>query len=142
MEHIQVAGATGEHRGFPAEVSAGFPIPRGRSSCLRGRGSHPPGGGNGRRFFAGDSTANLGYRVAEHVAGHGVATANAMALCRLAATRHGLRKLRAAVSHDNAASRKVLAKAGFVPVGAAGPADLGGKTGTWYERDLADLTTG
>jgi [ribosomal protein S5]-alanine N-acetyltransferase len=93
-------------------------------------------------FFAGGGTANLGYRVAEHVAGHGVATANAMALCRLAATRHGLRKLRAAVSHDNAASRKVLAKAGFVPVGPAGPADLGGKTGTWYERDLADLATG
>lgn len=93
-------------------------------------------------FFAGDGTANLGYRVAEHAAGHGVATANAMALCRLAATRHGLRKLRAAVSHDNAASRKVLAKAGFAPVGPAGPADLGGKTGTWYERDLADLATG
>jgi RimJ/RimL family protein N-acetyltransferase len=90
-------------------------------------------------FFAGSGTANLGYRVAEHVAGQGVATANAVALCRLAATRHRLRKLRAAVSHDNAASRKVLAKAGFAPVGPAGPADLSGKTGTWYERDLADL---
>lgn len=93
-------------------------------------------------FFAGGGTANLGYRVAEHVAGQGVATANAVALCRLAATRHGLRKLRAAVSHDNAASRKVLEKAGFAPVGPAGPADLGGKTGTWYERDLADLAAG
>ncbi len=93
-------------------------------------------------FFAGSGTANLGYRVAEHAAGHGVATANARELCRLAATRHGLRKLRAAVSHDNAASRRVLAKAGFVPVGAAGPADLGGKAGTWYERDLADLAAG
>jgi starch synthase (maltosyl-transferring) len=31
---------------------------------------------------------------------------------------------------------KVLAKAGFVPVGPAAPADLGGKSGTWYQRDL------
>jgi ribosomal-protein-alanine N-acetyltransferase len=48
----------------------------------------------------------------------------------------GLRTLRAATSHDNAASQKVLAKAGFVPVGPAIPADLGGKSGTWYQRDL------
>jgi [ribosomal protein S5]-alanine N-acetyltransferase len=39
-------------------------------------------------------------------------------------------------SDDNAASRKVLSKTGFVPVGPAVPADLGGKSGTWYERDL------
>ena len=43
---------------------------------------------------------------------------------------------RAATSHDNAASQKVLTKAGFVPVGPAAPADLGGKPGTWYQRDL------
>jgi ribosomal-protein-alanine N-acetyltransferase len=65
-----------------------------------------------------------------------VATATVLELCRLAAARHGLRTLRAATSRDNAASRKVLTKAGFVPVGAAGPADLGGKSGTWYQRDL------
>ena len=68
-------------------------------------------------FFAGGGTANLGYRVAQHVAGHGVATANVLELCRLAATRHGLRRLRAATSQENVASRKVLAKAGFAPVG-------------------------
>jgi ribosomal-protein-alanine N-acetyltransferase len=84
-----------------------------------------------------DGTANLGYRVAEHVAGHGVATATVRELCRLAAARHGLRTLDAATSQQNAASQKVLAKAGFVPVGPAGPADLGGKPGTWYQRDLA-----
>jgi ribosomal-protein-alanine N-acetyltransferase len=28
--------------------------------------------------------------------------------------------------------------AGFVPVGPADPADLGGKPGTWYQRDPAD----
>jgi ribosomal-protein-alanine N-acetyltransferase len=88
-------------------------------------------------FFAGDGTANLGYRVAQHAAGRGVATATVQELCRLAAARHGLRTLRAATSHQNAASTKVLTKAGFVPAGPAGPADLGGKTGTWYQRDLA-----
>jgi [ribosomal protein S5]-alanine N-acetyltransferase len=55
-------------------------------------------------------------------------------LCRLAAARHGLRTLKAATTRENVASQKVLAKAGFVP---AGPADLGGKPGTWYQRDLA-----
>ena len=83
-----------------------------------------------------DGTAVLGYRVAQQVAGRGVATASVRELCRMAAERHGLRILRAATSHDNAASQKVLAKAGFVPVGPAAPADLGGKSGTWYQRDL------
>ena len=83
-----------------------------------------------------DGTARLGYRVAEHVAGRGVATATVRELCRTAAAVHGLRTLTAAASHDNAASRKVLTKAGFVPVGPATPADLGGKSGTWYRRDL------
>jgi [ribosomal protein S5]-alanine N-acetyltransferase len=42
--------------------------------------------------------------------------------------------LRAATTYDNVASQKVLAKAGFVP---AGPAEPGGRPGTWYQRDLA-----
>ena len=83
-----------------------------------------------------DGTAVLGYRVAQQAAGRGVATASVRELCRMAAARHGLRILRAATSHDNAASQRVLAKAGFVPVGPAAPADLGGKPGTWYQRDL------
>ena len=83
-----------------------------------------------------DGTAKLGYRVAQEVAGRGVATRSVRELCRIAAARHGLRTLRAATSHGNAASQKVLAKAGFVPVGPAAPADLGGKSGTWYQRDL------
>ena len=84
-----------------------------------------------------DGTAELGYRVAQHVAGRGVATATVRELCRLAAARHGLRTLRAATARENAASQKVLTKAGFVPAGPADPADLGGKPGTWYQRDLA-----
>jgi ribosomal-protein-alanine N-acetyltransferase len=87
-------------------------------------------------LLAGDGTAELGYRVAQHAAGRGVATAAVQELCRLAAARHGLRTLRAATSRDNAASQKVLAKAGFVPVGPADPADIGGKQGSWYQRDL------
>lgn len=84
-------------------------------------------------------TAELGYRVAQHVAGRGVATAAVRELCRLAAQRHGLRTVRAATAHDNAASHRVLTKAGFVPIGPADRADLGGKSGTWYQCDLAFL---
>ena len=80
-----------------------------------------------------DGTAELGYRVAQHVAGRGVATATVRELCQLAVAHYGLRTLRAAVTRENVASQKVLTKAGFVP---AGPADPGGKPGTWYQRDL------
>jgi [ribosomal protein S5]-alanine N-acetyltransferase len=86
-----------------------------------------------------DGAAVLGYRVAQHAAGQGVATAAVRELCRLAAGRHGLHTLRAATSSQNVASQKVLAKAGFVPAGPADPGDIGGKSGTWYQRDL---TTG
>jgi [ribosomal protein S5]-alanine N-acetyltransferase len=87
-------------------------------------------------ILAGDGTAELGYRVAQHVAGRGLATAYVRELCRLAAARHGLRTLRAATSRENTASQKVLTKAGFVAVGPADPAHIGGKQGTWYQRDL------
>jgi [ribosomal protein S5]-alanine N-acetyltransferase len=80
-----------------------------------------------------NGTAVLGYRVAQHVAGHGVATATVQEVCRLTVAQFGLHTMRAAVTHDNVASQKVLAKAGFVPVG---PANPGGKPGTCYERDL------
>src|SRR3954462_13040391 len=56
------------------------------------------------RFNLGDieeHTAELGYRGAQHVAGRGVATAIVQELCLLAATRYGLRTLRAATSHEN-----------------------------------------
>ncbi|HEX5403632.1 MAG TPA: GNAT family N-acetyltransferase [Pseudonocardiaceae bacterium] len=87
-------------------------------------------------FFTKAGTANLGYRVAQHVAGQGVATATVVELCRLALTRHGLHTLRAATSHGNVGSQKVLAKAGFVLVGPADPADIGGRQGNWYQLDL------
>jgi RimJ/RimL family protein N-acetyltransferase len=81
-----------------------------------------------------DGTAVVGYRVAQQVAGRGVATESVRELCQLAAEEYGLRKLRAATSLDNVASQRVLVKAGFVQTG---PADVAGQPGTWYERDLA-----
>jgi [ribosomal protein S5]-alanine N-acetyltransferase len=84
-------------------------------------------------YEIGNGTAELGYRVAQRVAGHGVATAAVRELCRLAASRYGLRTLKAATTSENVASRKVLAKAGFVPLG---PGAIGGRLATWYQRDL------
>jgi [ribosomal protein S5]-alanine N-acetyltransferase len=84
-----------------------------------------------------DGTAELGYRVAQHVAGRGVATAAVQELCRLAAAKYGLRTLRAATARQNVASQRVLAKAGFVVAGPADPANLGGTPGTWYQRALS-----
>jgi ribosomal-protein-alanine N-acetyltransferase len=84
-----------------------------------------------------DGVAVVGYRVGQDVAGRGVATAAVGELCRLAADRHGLHTLRAAVSHENTASRRVLEKSGFVAVGPAAPEHLGGKQGTWFQRTLA-----
>lgn len=86
-----------------------------------------------------DGTAELGYRVAERAAGHGVATSAVLELCRLALSRHGIHTLRASTSNDNVASQRVLVKSGFVEVGPADPADIGGRTGSWYERELEDL---
>ena len=50
-----------------------------------------------------DASAKLGCRVAQHVAGRGVATATVRELCQMAATRHGLRTLTAATSYENVA---------------------------------------
>jgi RimJ/RimL family protein N-acetyltransferase len=91
--------------------------------------------------FGPEDTAKLGYRVAQHVCGQGVATATVRDLCHLAATRHGVRIVRAATAHSNPASQRVLIKAGFVAIGPAEPADLGGKPGTWYQRDLTAEST-
>ncbi len=86
--------------------------------------------------FVGDGTAQLGYRVAQGVAGRGVATASIQELCRLAAVTYTLRTLRAATARDTVASQTVLAKTWFVPQGPADAAELGGKPGLWYEREL------
>ena len=84
-----------------------------------------------------DGTAVLGYRVAQDVAGRGVATATVQEMCRVAAQRYGLHTLRAATALNNVASQKVLTKAGFTPDGPADPGVIGGRPGTWYQRHLA-----
>jgi [ribosomal protein S5]-alanine N-acetyltransferase len=81
-----------------------------------------------------DGSAELGYRVAERVSGRGAATSGVRTLCRLATQDYGLRTLRAGISNENAASRRVLEKAGFVPIGLA---VVGGRPGERYELDLA-----
>jgi ribosomal-protein-alanine N-acetyltransferase len=83
-----------------------------------------------------DGVAEVGYRVAQRVSGHGVATSGLRNLCRIAGEEYGLRTLRAAASNGNVASQRVLAKAGFV---ATGPAEVGGRQGTCYELALANL---
>jgi RimJ/RimL family protein N-acetyltransferase len=77
-----------------------------------------------------DRTAVVGFRVAQRVAGRGVATSALQDLCRIAGEQYGLRTLRAAASNANVASQRVLTKVGFV---AAGPAEVGGRQGSWYE---------
>ena len=83
-----------------------------------------------------DGTAEVGYRIAQRVAGRGVATSGLRRMCRLARDEYGLRMLRAATSNENAASRRVLTKAGFVGVG---PVEIGGRPGARYELALASL---
>jgi ribosomal-protein-alanine N-acetyltransferase len=85
-----------------------------------------------------DATAVLGYRVAEHLAGQGVATATVKELCELASTEYELRTLTAATPLDNVASQRVLMKAGFVAVG---PAQPGGQPGTLYQLDMVEPGT-
>lgn len=87
-------------------------------------------------IFAGDATAELGYRVAEEFAGQGLATRTVRQLCWIASSQHGVHSIRAATSVENVGSQKVLIKAGFVAIGPADPAHLGGRPGNWYQRDL------
>ncbi len=80
-----------------------------------------------------DGTAEVGYRVAEQVAGRGVATSTLRKLCGLAVEQYGLRTLKAKTNNENVASQRVLEKAGFVPVG---PTEVAGRPGTLYECAL------
>ncbi len=80
-----------------------------------------------------DSTAVVGYRVAQNAAGRGVATTALRELTQIARRDFELHTLRAATSNENIASQKVLEKVGFVP---DGPTEVGGRPGQWYELDL------
>lgn len=82
-----------------------------------------------------DGVAELGYRVAASAAGRGLATTAVRRLCELAHAEYGLTALRAATDADNAASRAVLERTGFVAVG-EGALPLGGRTEVRYRREL------
>lgn len=76
-----------------------------------------------------DGSAELGYRIAEKAAGQGLATAAVREVRELAAKQYGLTKLRARLTTDNPASRKVLERNGFIAVGEL---TLNGKPATSY----------
>ena len=80
-----------------------------------------------------DGSARVGYRVAQRVAGRGVATAALRQLCRLAQADYGLRILTAETSSENPASRRVLEKAGF---SATEDCEIAGQPGIRYRLRL------
>ncbi|GAB7035807.1 hypothetical protein JCM4914_72680 [Streptomyces platensis subsp. malvinus] len=80
-----------------------------------------------------DGGAELGYRIAQRAAGMGLATSAVREVCGLAANRYGLTTLRAAATLDNAASRAVLARAGFT---VTGETRLSGRPGLTFLRHL------
>jgi ribosomal-protein-alanine N-acetyltransferase len=82
-----------------------------------------------------NGAARVGYRVAERVAGRGVATEALSDLCRKAADDHGLRTLTADTSTANLASQRVLEKAGFA---SSGTCVVGGKPGLKFTAALFD----
>lgn len=86
--------------------------------------------------FGADRTARLGYRIAQSASGQGLATRYVRELCQELTRTRRADRLIAATSEANVASRRVLAKAGFVLLGPADPADLGGKPGSWYQVEL------
>ena len=84
-------------------------------------------------FAVAEGSAELGYRIAQQAAGRGLATAAVRQVRELAATAYGLVGLRARVTLDNPASRRVLERNGFVAVGAL---TLNGKPALSYSCAL------
>ncbi|MEV0004234.1 GNAT family N-acetyltransferase [Micromonospora sp. NPDC050980] len=87
-----------------------------------------------------DGTAELGYRMAGHAAGRGLAQYGVRRVCDLARDEYGLRRLVAVAALANPASLAVLRRTGFVP---AGEVHLGGQPCLRHVRDLtAQISTG
>ena len=82
-----------------------------------------------------NGAAEVGYRVAERVAGRGVATEALSNLCRKAAVDYGLRTVTAGTSTANVASQRVLLKAGFASTGTG---VVAGKPCLTFTLSLAD----
>ncbi|MFD7789370.1 GNAT family N-acetyltransferase [Streptomyces nojiriensis] len=81
----------------------------------------------------GDGSAELGYRIAERATGRGLATAAVREARGLAVAEYGLAALRAVTTLDNAGSRAVLARTGFV---ATADVVLDGRPGLRFACDL------
>ncbi|MFE2915657.1 GNAT family N-acetyltransferase [Kitasatospora indigofera] len=121
------AGFDARHRALLAEQEAGvchFHVVLDERGSLVGRVN---------LVDVADGTADLGYRIGERSAGRGLATAVVADVCRLAATEYGLHALTAATTLDNPASRRVLERNGFAPVG---DVSLGGRPGLRFRRGL------
>jgi ribosomal-protein-alanine N-acetyltransferase len=80
-----------------------------------------------------DGSAEVGYRVAQHAAGRGVATSGLRELCRRAQTEYGVRMLTAKTRSTSHASRRVLEKAGFTAVETC---EVAGQPGIRYTLQL------
>lgn len=79
----------------------------------------------------------LGFRVAEHAQGRGIATTGVVDACDIARTR-GVRTVRARASITNLASRRVLEHCGFTRTGQAAAPASSSETFIGYSKDLAD----
>ncbi|MFB0620737.1 GNAT family N-acetyltransferase [Streptomyces sp. AGS-58] len=78
-------------------------------------------------------SAELGYRIGEHAAGRGLATAMVAAIRGLARAAYGLSALTARTTADHTASRTVLERNGFT---ATGNIPVAGRPGVHYRRHL------
>jgi RimJ/RimL family protein N-acetyltransferase len=84
-----------------------------------------------------DGSAELGFRIAEKAAGRGLATAAVRQMCTTAVRDYRLRSLWASAADDNARSRAVLSRVGFLPTGEQ--ILLPGRRGHRYLLSLAGL---
>ncbi|AGZ38301.1 GNAT family N-acetyltransferase [Actinoplanes friuliensis] len=82
-----------------------------------------------------DGQAELGFRVAEHATGRGLATAGVQEILVLARDDYGLDRLEASATLGNAGSLGVLRRTGFVAVGEV---VLNGLPGLRHVRDLEE----
>ncbi len=80
-----------------------------------------------------NGSAEVGYRVAQQVAGRGVATSSLRELSRLAKAEYGLRMLTAKTRSTHHASQRVLERAGF---SAAETCKVAGQPGIRYTLQL------
>ncbi len=84
-----------------------------------------------------DGSAELGFCVARHVTGRGVATEAVRRISTTAASEYGLHVLFAATTVDHASSQAVLSRTGFRPVGGT---ELDGRPGLAFRRVLRGAT--